>query len=133
MSKILSFHEIELILIQARPLPSSYYWSAVIGTMAYAGLRDVEIIALLAEDVDLAAGLIKVRSIENASEFREVPITPKLLYILQLHPYNASEYLFSNIQANGKKWYKSSFDTELKKRLPNDVEANDLTDSFSSL
>lgn len=132
MTKTLSIEEIEAILKRVRPLPSSYYWSAVIGIMAYAGLRGIEVIELLSEDVDLKAGFIKVNSLEDPAQQRQIQISEKLLIILENHPSSSSKYLFPNIGANSKKWYESSFETELKKRLPNDLKSISLSDSFGT-
>jgi integrase len=130
MNKILSAKEIEGILIKVRPLPNSYYWSAVIAIMAYAGLSDEEVIELLSEDVDLKARLIKVRSSNDSAKGRTVQISEDLFIILEKCPSSRSEYLLPNIEANSKKWFAKSFDLELKKRLPKNVSANDLSDSF---
>jgi integrase len=130
MTKVLSSEEIEAILKRVRPLPSSYYWSAVIAIMAYAGLRDIEVIELLSEDVDLETGLITVNSTEDSAQQRQIQISKKLLSILEDHPSSSSKYLFPNIGANSKKWYESSFEMELKKRLPNGLEPINLSDSF---
>jgi integrase len=132
MKKILSIKEIEGILKRVRPLPSSYYWSAVIGVMAYAGLRDIEVIELLSKDVDLKAGFITVNSIEDPAKQRQVQISEKLSIILKKYPSSGSKYLFPNIGANSKKWYESSFEVELKKRLPNGLEPINLSDSFGT-
>lgn len=132
MTKTLSIEEIESILKRVRPLPSSYYWSAVIGIMAYAGLRGIEVIELLSEDVDLEAGFIKVNSIEDPAKQRQIQISEKLFIILKKCPSSSSKYLFPNIGANSKKWYESSFELELKKRLPNDLEPINLSDSFGT-
>ena len=132
MTKILSIEEIEAILKRVRPLPSSYYWSAVIGIMAYAGLREIEVIELLSEDVDLEGGFINVSSSENADEHRQIQISGQLLPLLERKASNTSKYYFPNIQANGKKWYESSFEKELKKRLPQALEPINLSDSFGT-
>jgi integrase len=133
MNKILSLEEIEALLVQVRPLPNSYYWSAVLGVMAYAGLSEDEVIELLSEDVDLEAGFIQVRGLDNAADDRQVKISAELLTILEMAPRSRSQYLFPNPDANSKKWYKSSFDLELKKRLPEDLSASSLSHSFGTL
>ena len=130
MTKILSLDEIETILMKVRPLPSSYYWSAVIGIMAYAGLTENEVIELLSEDVDLKAGKITVKSVDDPSIQRQIQISEKLYPILEKHPKSKSEYLFPNIGANSKKWFASSFEAELKKRLPKDLEPRSLSESY---
>ena len=132
MTKILSIEEIEAILKRVRPLPSSYYWSAVIGIMAYAGLRGIEVIELLSEDVDLDAEFINVNSIEDPAKQRKIQISEKLLFILLDYGGSNSKYLFPNIGANSKKWYEDSFEKELKKRLPNDLKSISLNDTFGT-
>ena len=133
MKKTLSEQEIEGILRRVRPMPLSYYWSAVIGVMAYAGLSDLEVIELLNEDLDLTGRVITVTSPEDVTVQRAVAISDELFEILENHTSDKSDYLFSNIQANGKKWFKSSFDRELAQRLPRDLEASQLTDSYGKL
>lgn len=131
VNKILSSEEIEDILIDLRPLPSSYYWSSVVGVMAYAGLQDREVIELLTEDVDLKAGFISVKSSEDPAKNRQIKISEELEIILKKHPRNKSKLFFPNIQANMKPWYESSFEKELNQRLPHHVHSVDLSNSFT--
>ena len=133
MNKTLSIKEIEAVLKQLRKQPYSYYWSAVIGVMVYAGLQESEVIELLSEDVDLKAGLITVRSSEKSANDRQVQISDVLLPLLENAPTSRSEYLFPNIEANSKQWYASSFTLELKKRLPSNLKPSNLSDSFGTL
>ena len=86
--------------------------------MAYAGLRDDEVIELLCKDIDLKEGLIKVNSSEEDDKNREIPISQELRIILEKAPQSRSQYRFPNIEANSKQWFKKSFIVELKKRLP---------------
>ena len=133
MNKVLSEEEIEKILKKLRPQPYSYYWSAVVGLMAYAGLRDNEVIELLCKDIDLKAGLIRVSSNDDDQNNREIPISTELRIILEKAPQSRSQYRFPNIEANSKQWFKKSFNVELKKRLPKDIEGDDLSNSFQSV
>jgi integrase len=132
MSRILTTKEMEAMLKQTKAFPSGHYWNAVIGVMAYAGLEEREVIELLLEDVDLGNGLIRVRSIEDSGNARKVQISENLLALLERRPANNSNYVFPNIQANAKPWFKSSFDSELQKRLPEGVKPVDLINSFGS-
>jgi integrase len=99
--------------------------------MAYAGLAETEVIELLLEDLNFQDDLISVSSSENPASTRQIPISEELLALLERRPTNSSKYLFPNIQANSKPWYPSSFNSELQKRLPEDIKPSDLTNSFT--
>lgn len=133
MSKTLSMKELDAVIKQTRAFPSCHHWNAVIGVMALAGLKEVEVIELLSKDLDLRAGSISVRSLENPDDTRKIQISEKLLALLDRMPGNNSDYFFPNIQANNKKWYESSFSRELQKRLPEDLKPSDLSNSFGNL
>ena len=54
-------------------------------TLAHTGARISEILALRAQDVDLDAGTVRIRTLKRRAEhWREVPVPPELLRALEL-------------------------------------------------
>jgi integrase len=81
---------------------------ALVATLLMAGLRVSECCALRGADVDLAAGVIRVRLDTTKTEAgeREVPMVPALREILIAHradrPYGPADFVFPTRDGTGK-------------------------------
>jgi integrase len=77
-------------------------WFAVFATLAMAGLRIGELVALRREDVNLVEGLIHVRhragwQPKTEGSERDAPIHPRLLAILKAMSKSKGEYFFNAV------------------------------------
>jgi len=98
--KILSEEDIQKLISQpSAKAPTGIRNKAIIGTLAYAGLRAMELINLRVSDIDLKEGWIHVKG--GKSGDRDIPISPKLEpYLIawdNLRPKH-SRYFFTTLK-----------------------------------
>ena len=80
--KVLSEEDIEkLISKPSAKAPTGIRNKAIIATLAYAGLRAMEVVSLKVSDVDLKESWIHIKG--RKTDDRDIPISPKLeLYLI---------------------------------------------------
>jgi integrase len=120
-------------LLEAVRESQAEYLEPIVITALNTGMRKGEILNLIWDDVDFCRRVVRVRQ-SKTDQLREVPMTDWLYETLQHWRQKrlASKYVFSDINDNPIKSFRTAWDVAIKKAGIKDFRFHDLRHTFAS-